>query len=128
MEFFTEYFNFSSTSPDSITYVVAQMEIPVECVIIDHRIIPQLQVTMAGDYVLAITSILIARLRNNDVTITLNQVSIYHSCDCNLIVTETTGNLITWEDRLGWISGQRALTRTIFILADNTSSSMQDHT
>lgn len=32
------------------------------------------QVTMAGDYVLAITSILIARLRNSDVTITLNQV------------------------------------------------------
>jgi len=33
-----------------------------------------LQVTMAGDYILSIASIMIARLRSDDVTIVLSQV------------------------------------------------------
>jgi hypothetical protein len=31
---------------------------------------------MAGDYILAVTSMMIARLNHNDVTITLSQVSV----------------------------------------------------
>lgn len=34
-----------------------------------------LQVTMTGDYILSIASILIARLKNDDVTIVLSEVS-----------------------------------------------------
>lgn len=34
-----------------------------------------LQVTMAGDYILAVASMMIARLRNDDVTLILSQVS-----------------------------------------------------
>lgn len=33
------------------------------------------QVAMAGDYILAVTSMMIARLNHNDVTITLSQVN-----------------------------------------------------
>jgi geranylgeranyl pyrophosphate synthase len=33
------------------------------------------QVTMAGDFILAMASIMIARLKNNDVTLVLSQVS-----------------------------------------------------
>lgn len=33
-----------------------------------------LQVTMAGDYILSVASIMIARLRSDDVTIVLSQV------------------------------------------------------
>ena len=35
-----------------------------------------LQVTMTGDYILSIASILIARLKNDDVTIVLSEVSV----------------------------------------------------
>jgi len=34
------------------------------------------QVAMAGDYILAVTSMMIARLNHNDVTITLSQVRV----------------------------------------------------
>lgn len=34
------------------------------------------QVAMAGDYILAVTSMMIARLNHNDVTITLSQVCV----------------------------------------------------
>lgn len=32
---------------------------------------------MAGDFILAVASMMIARLRDNDVTLTLSQVSVY---------------------------------------------------
>lgn len=60
---------------------------------------PPPQVTMAGDYVLAVTSILIARLRNNDVTITINQVSTRILC-CKLI--ESLGPIKS-NDLYSWV-------------------------
>lgn len=36
---------------------------------------------MAGDYILSIASIMIARLRSDDVTIVLSQVSINKKCN-----------------------------------------------
>lgn len=35
-----------------------------------------LQVAMAGDFILAVASMMIARLKNNDVTLVLSQVSV----------------------------------------------------
>lgn len=38
------------------------------------------QVTMAGDFILAVASMMIARLRNDDVTLTLSQVCYRKTC------------------------------------------------
>lgn len=41
---------------------------------------------MAGDFILAVASMMIARLRDNDVTLTLSQVTFTNSCSAYSIV------------------------------------------
>ncbi len=45
---------------------------------------------MAGDFILAVASMMIARLKDNDVTLTLSQVSFIFCCSCLLICLLST--------------------------------------
>lgn len=61
--------------------------------LLKNILFPLLQVAMAGDFILAVASMMIARLRSDDVTLVLSQVIIVRMQLCDVSIPFKTDNV-----------------------------------